>query len=281
MFIYYTKKNNISKNETNLSSISKHGYHIIDPSPWPFFASLSACMFTIGMVMFMHGYVSGKTLLQFGFLFLLFVSYCWWSDVVREATLEGQHTSFVQIGLRMGMLLFIVSEIMFFFAFFFAFFYSTFNPNLGIGGVWPPAFITTIDPWQIPLLNTLILLSSGAAVTWAHQSIVVGSKFNACVSLLVTVALATVFTGLQVFEYGAAPFTIADGIYGSTFYMTTGLHGVHVFIGTCFLTVCLIRLFYNHFTREHHFGFEAAAWYWHFVDVVWLFLFITIYWWGS
>ena len=164
---------------------------------------------------------------------------------------------------------------------FFAFFYSTFNPNLGIGGVWPPAFITTIDPWQIPLLNTLILLSSGAAVTWAHQSIVVGSKFNACVSLLVTVALATVFTGLQVFEYGAAPFTIADGIYGSTFYMTTGLHGVHVFIGTCFLTVCLIRLFYNHFTREHHFGFEAAAWYWHFVDVVWLFLFITIYWWGS
>jgi cytochrome c oxidase subunit 3 len=138
-----------------------------------------------------------------------------------------------------------------------------------------------LDPWKIPLLNTLILLSSGASVTWAHHAIVLGSKYQATSALIVTIVLAVIFTALQGYEYVSAPFTISDGVYGSTFYMATGFHGFHVFIGTCFLTVCLFRLYLNHFTREHHFGFEAAAWYWHFVDVVWLFLFISIYWWGS
>jgi cytochrome c oxidase subunit 3 len=262
-------------------NFNKHGFHIIDPSPWPFFASISALIFTFGMVMFMHGYISGGSLWKFGILMILFVSFCWWRDIVREATIEGQHTSFVQNGLKLGMLLFIISEVMFFFAFFLAFFYSSFNPSLSIGGVWPPAFITTLDPWKIPLLNTILLLSSGASVTWAHHSIVYGYKFNASIALIVTVVLALVFTGLQGLEYVTAPFSMSDGIYGSTFYMATGFHGFHVFVGTCFLTVCLIRLYFNHFTTEQHFGFEAAAWYWHFVDVIWLFLFITIYWWGS
>jgi cytochrome c oxidase subunit 3 len=207
--------------------------------------------------------------------------YCWWRDIIREATLEGQHTTSVQTGLKMGMILFIVSEVMFFVAFFWAFFHSSFNPSPAIGGVWPPAFIVTLDPWQIPLLNTIILLSSGASVTWAHHSIVLGSKDQAIQALLVTVGLAVIFTGLQAYEYVTAPFSISDSVYGASFYMATGFHGFHVFIGTCFLTVCLFRVYFNHFTREHHFGFEAAAWYWHFVDVVWLFLFITIYWWGS
>jgi heme/copper-type cytochrome/quinol oxidase subunit 3 len=179
------------------------------------------------------------------------------------------------------MILFIVSEIMFFVAFFWAFFHSSFNPSPAIGGVWPPAYIVTLDPWKIPLLNTLILLSSGASVTWAHHSIVLGSKTQAIWALITTVVLAVIFTALQGYEYATAPFSISDSVYGSSFYMATGFHGFHVFIGTCFLAVCLFRLYHNHFTREHHFGFEAAAWYWHFVDVVWLFLFITIYWWGS
>jgi len=207
--------------------------------------------------------------------------FCWWRDVIREATYEGQHTMAVSSGLRMGMLLFIVSEVMFFFAFFWAFFHSSFNPSPAIGGVWPPMFLSVLNPWEVPLINTIILLSSGATVTWAHHSIVYGSKLNATISLILTVVLAIIFTLLQVFEYITAPFTISDGIYGSTFYMATGFHGFHVFLGTCFLSVCLLRVYLNHFTREHHFGFEAAAWYWHFVDVVWLFLFITIYWWGS
>jgi len=161
------------------------------------------------------------------------------------------------------------------------FFHSSFNPGLAIGGVWPPAYLTALNPWKIPLLNTIILLSSGATVTWAHHSIVEGLKEEALQALGATVFLAVIFTLLQGYEYNTASFSISDGIYGSTFYMATGFHGFHVFIGTCFLTVCAVRLFLNHFTREHHFGFEAAAWYWHFVDVVWLFLFITIYWWGA
>jgi len=259
----------------------KHSFHLVDPSPWPLIAAFSALMLTISAAMFMHGYAGGSSLLQMGFCMILFMMFCWWRDIIREGTFEGQHTKSVQTGLRMGMLLFIVSEIMFFFAFFWAFFHSSFNPSLAIGGVWPPAFIVTLDPWKVPLLNTCLLLSSGASVTWAHHSIVAGSKFQATLSLIITVVLAMIFTALQGFEYVTAPFTISDGIYGSCFYMATGFHGFHVIVGTLFLMVCLFRLYLNHFTREHHFGFEAAAWYWHFVDVVWLFLFITVYWWGS
>jgi cytochrome c oxidase subunit 3 len=259
----------------------RHGFHLVDPSPWPIISAMSALMLTFGGVLYMHGYSGGSFLWKFGLLMIVYMMYVWWRDIVREGTFEGQHTAIVQRGLRMGVILFIVSEVMFFFAFFWAFFHSSFNPSPAIGGVWPPAFIATLDPWKIPFLNTLLLLSSGASVTWAHHSIVMGSKYQASISLIITILLAVVFTSLQVFEYYTAPFSISDGVYGSTFYMATGFHGFHVFIGTCFLTVCLIRLYFNHFTREHHFGFEAAAWYWHFVDVVWLFLFITIYWWGS
>jgi len=264
-----------------LHNNQKHGFHLVDPSPWPFFSGFAALFLTFGAVSYMHGYTGGFFLLRFAFFLLVTIMFLWWRDVIREATFEGQHTSAVSSGLRMGMLLFILSEVMFFFAFFWAFFHSSFNPSPFIGAVWPPAFITVLDPWKIPLLNTILLLSSGATVTWAHHSIVCGSKYNGIISLIVTILLATIFTVLQAFEYISSSFTISDSVYGSTFFMATGFHGFHVFVGTCFLFVCLIRLYFNHFTREHHFGFEAAAWYWHFVDVVWLFLFITIYWWGS
>jgi len=264
-----------------VSKMQKHSFHLVDPSPWPLIAGFSALMFTFGMAMYMHGYSGGGILWKLGLLMILYVMFTWWSDIVREGTFEGQHTMSVQTGLKMGMILFIVSEVMFFFAFFWAFFHSSFNPNPVLGGVWPPAFIVTLDPWKVPLLNTFLLLSSGASVTWAHHAIVLGSKEQATFALSLTIFLAVIFTALQGYEYVTAPFTISDSVYGSTFYMATGFHGFHVIIGTVFLTVCLIRLVYNHFTREHHFGFEAAAWYWHFVDVVWLFLFVTIYWWGS
>jgi cytochrome c oxidase subunit 3 len=265
----------------NTRNNQKHGFHLVDPSPWPMITAFSALMLTFGGVLFMHGYVNGLFLLQLGFLMILYMMFVWWRDIVREGTYEGQHTFIVQKGLRMGMLLFIVSEIMFFFAFFWAFFHSSFNPSIVLGGVWPPSFMVILDPWKVPLLNTVILLTSGATVTWAHHAIVFGSKTEALFSLFYTILLAVVFTGLQAFEYVSAPFSISDSVYGSCFYMATGFHGFHVFVGTCFLAVCLFRLFLNHFSREHHFGFEAAAWYWHFVDVVWLFLFLSIYWWGS
>jgi cytochrome c oxidase subunit 3 len=260
---------------------TKHSFHLVDPSPWPIISAFSALMLTVGTVMYMHGYKGGGFLLLMGFFMILFMMFCWWRDIIREGTFEGQHTTSVQSGLKMGMLLFIVSEIMFFFAFFWGFFHSSFNPGLAIGGVWPPAFIVTLDAWKVPLLNTCLLLTSGASVTWCHNAIVLGWKFEACVTLILTIFLAVIFTGLQGFEYVTAPFTISDSVYGSCFYMATGFHGFHVIIGTLFLSICFLRLYFNHFTREHHFGFEAAAWYWHFVDVVWLFLFITVYWWGA
>jgi len=269
------------KSNLNKYNNQGHAYHLVDPSPWPLISGFSALMLTFGGVMYMHGYAFGGMLVAFGFCMILFMMFVWWRDIIREGTYEGQHTHLVQKGLRMGMILFIASEVMFFFAFFWAFFHSSLNPTQALGAVWPPAFLCVLNPWDIPLLNTIVLLSSGATVTWAHYAIVAGDKKSAVNGLILTVLLAIFFTGLQGYEYATAPFTISDSVYGSVFYMATGFHGFHVIIGTCFLSVCLYRLTQNHFTREHHFGFEAAAWYWHFVDVVWLFLFVSVYWWGS
>lgn len=259
----------------------KHPFHLVDPSPWPMVTSTAAFICTTGAVIFFHGFNGGGSLLSFGLFFLFLSIGFWWRDVIREGTFEGQHTSIVQLGLRFGIILFIASEVIFFVAFFWAFFWASLAPVPEIGSVWPPEGIVTLSTWEIPFLNTLILLSSGASVTWAHHAIVAGDRNNSIVSLLITVVLAVIFTFLQVLEYFSATFTIADGIYGSTFFIATGFHGFHVFVGTCFLVVCLIRVLHYHFTKQHHFGFEAAAWYWHFVDVVWLFLFVSIYWWGN
>jgi cytochrome c oxidase subunit 3 len=258
-----------------------HSFHLVDPSPWPVLGAFSAMITVFGTVLKFHGYFSGSFLYLLGFISLLFVASFWWGNIVREGTIEGQHTAKVKKGLMLGMILFIVSEVMFFFAFFFAFFYLSLNPSHVLGGVWPPFLYETLNAFDVPFLNTVILLTSGATITVAHEAIIAGSKSHAVTALLATISLAVLFTALQALEYVTAPFCISDSVYGSIFYMATGFHGFHVFIGTVFITVCLIRLYFNHFTSEHHCGFEAAAWYWHFVDVVWLFLFISIYWWGS
>jgi len=261
--------------------MQKHPFHLVDFSPWPIFASLSALTTTTGAALFMHGFSGGGFTLAFGLCAVCYSMSVWWRDIVREATYEGHHTMMVQLGLRYGMVLFIVSEIMFFFAFFWAFFHSSLAPTIDIGAVWPPKGIEVLNPWEIPFLNTVILLCSGATVTWAHHAIIVGNRMQSLYSLTFTIVLASIFTALQIVEYVEAPFTISDSVYGSTFYLTTGFHGFHVFVGTIFLFVCLIRCFKYHFTQTHHFGFEAAAWYWHFVDVVWLFLFVCCYVWGG
>nr|YP_009441830.1 cytochrome c oxidase subunit III [Xylosandrus germanus]AOY39583.1 cytochrome c oxidase subunit 3 [Xylosandrus germanus] len=256
-----------------------HPFHLVNQSPWPLTTSLSVFSMLMGVIKWFH--LLEMDLLMMGFLLTIMSSYQWWRDITRESTFQGHHTMKVVNGLKWGMILFIISEIFFFFAFFWAFFHSSLSPAVELGMNWPPKEIKTFNPLEIPLLNTLILLTSGLTITWSHHSLMENNYNQSLQSLMLTVFLGIYFSFLQGFEYMEAPFSIADSVYGSTFFMTTGLHGLHVIVGSTFLLICLIRLFKNHFSSTHHFGFEAAAWYWHFVDVVWLFLYISIYWWGS
>jgi heme/copper-type cytochrome/quinol oxidase subunit 3 len=239
---------------------------------------MAAFVTAIGAIMFMHEKPFGAEIMSVGFISILATMAFWWRDVIKEAEYQGHHTPIVQLSMRYGMILFICSEVMFFLAFFWAFFDASLYPDTGI---WPPAGIETFDAFDIPLINTMVLLLSGCTVTWAHAAMLKNDRKNFIRGLGYTVLLGVAFTALQIYEYDHATFKFTDGIYSSTFYMATGFHGFHVFVGTCFLAVCWFRARAGHFTPEHHFGFEAAAWYWHFVDVVWLFLFICIYWWGG
>lgn len=263
-----------------------HPYHIVRPSIWPLVASFAAGLLALGMVFFMHDYKIGDLNIGLkgvigGLAGVLAVMFFWWKDIIFETIHEKVHNEITETGMRFGMSLFIASEVMFFVAFFWAFFSSAFFPTEAIGFTWPPQGLEVIPPFELPFLMTLILLLSGCTVTWAHHAILEGHNKDAVTALGLSVLLGTVFLGFQVFEYGHVAFGFSDGIYPSTFFMATGFHGFHVFVGTVFLAVCWIRAHRGHFSPEKHFGFEAAAWYWHFVDVVWLFLFIAVYWWGN
>nr|ARH53875.1 cytochrome c oxidase subunit 3 [Heterocerus parallelus] len=260
-------------------STKNHPFHLVEISPWPILSSMSASMTLTGIIKWFHMY--NPNLFILGTLITIMIMYQWWRDITREATFQGLHTMMVSKGMRWGMILFITSEVLFFISFFWGFFHSSLSPSIELGMNWPPQGIIPFNPAQIPLLNTLILLSSGISITWAHHSMMENNMNQSIKGLMTTVILGLYFTMLQGYEYIEAPFSISDAIYGASFFMATGFHGLHVIIGTSFLTICLMRLVNNHFSMNHHFGFEAAAWYWHFVDVVWLFLYISIYWWGS
>lgn len=257
-------------------------FHLVKASSWPIYTSIFAgTMLLFTAINFHYNYENCVSII-FTTLFLLVWSMgSWWFDISLEGFKGGHHTSKVRSGLRMAMALFILSEVMFFLGFFWALFHSSLNPVFNIGGVWPPQGIETISPWSVPLLNTLILLASGATVTKAHYAIQKNDNFEVIWNLDLTIILALIFTKIQVFEYNVSSFTISDSVYGSLFYLMTGFHGLHVLIGTCFLIVCLFRYEAGHFSSFYHFGFEAAIWYWHFVDVVWILLFICLYWWGG
>ena len=256
-----------------------HSFHLVDQRPWPLTGAIAALTLTSGIVKWFQEF--NIDLFVLGELILLLTCAQWWRDIKREGTFQGLHTAKVTKGLRWGIILFITSEILFFFSFFWAFFHRSLAPAAEIGLQWPPAGISPFNPSQVPLLNTIILLASGVTVTWAHHSLIENNHSQTTISLTITIILGIYFTALQALEYWEAPFSIADSAYGSTFFIATGFHGIHVIIGTTFLAVCLGRHIKNNFSQEHHFGFEAAAWYWHFVDVVWLFLYLSIYWWGS
>ncbi|MGB1208410.1 MAG: cytochrome c oxidase subunit 3 [Paracoccaceae bacterium] len=279
-----------------MAHAKNHDYHILNPSHWPLLASVFAFVMLFGAVAWMSGgmtilfqsiTLSGPWLFLIGFVGVLYVMFGWWADTVKENQV-GDHTPVVLIGLRYGVILFIMSEVMFFFAWFWSFFKHAIFPmhpdglSPGIDGVWPPVGIETFDPWHLPLINTLILLCSGAACTWAHHALVhENNRKDMVFALTISIALGAIFTVFQVYEYTHAAFGFAGNIYGANFFMATGFHGFHVVVGTIFLFVCLIRTMRGHFSPENHVGFEAAAWYWHFVDVVWLFLFAAVYVWGG
>lgn len=278
----------------------KHDYHLVDPSPWPAVGSLAIFVMLLGAVFAMkpdallfgiQGASWGSWGFGLGFALLIYTVFAWWKDVVKEAE-TGDHTPVVGIGLRYGMILFIASEVMFFVAWFWAFFNASLYPIvptnagnfwsiIGNEAVWPPVGIETFDPWHLPFINTLILLLSGTTVTWAHHAILHDDRDGLKKGLWLTVLLGAVFTMVQAYEYSHAAFGFSGSIYGATFFMATGFHGFHVLVGTIFLAVCLGRSYKGHFSSDRHFGLEAAAWYWHFVDVVWLFLFVAVYIWGG
>ena len=290
--------------------VKEHDYHLVNPSPWPLVASIGALIMAFGAIIWFRSMddgdglfgVQGPTVFWIGSAVVVATAYLWWRDVIREAH-GGDHTPVVQLHLRYGMIMFIASEVMFFVAWFWAFFDVSLFPSgmytptgmqepIGItarneltGGQWPPVpaegFEKTFNPWGLPLVNTLILLLSGTTVTWAHHALLHDDRKGLIWGLVLTVALGLLFTACQVYEYTHAAFAYSGHIYGATFYMATGFHGAHVVIGTIFLFVCLMRALAGHFSSKQHFGFEAAAWYWHFVDVVWLFLFAAIYVWAA
>ena len=265
-----------------MAGAQNHPYHLVNPSVWPLIGAASALTMFGGLVMWMHDKPYGSYIFFAGVLGIVFTMFSWWADVIREAH-GGDHTPIVQLHLRYGMILFIASEVMFFVAWFWAYFNAALFPSHveAVGGVWPPEGMHVMDPFGWPLLNTLILLCSGTTVTWAHHALIHNDRKGLIVGLWATIGLGMLFTSIQAYEYWNAPFSFTDNIYTSAFFMATGFHGAHVIIGTIFLIVCLFRAYRGHFRPEQHFGFEAAAWYWHFVDVVWLLLFTSIYLWGG
>jgi len=279
-----------------MAGAKNHDYHILPPDAWPFIGAFSALTFTSGMVFFMHDMAGWQIVLGLGIAGLIATFFGWFSKVVNEAQ-TGFHTPVVQLHLRYGMILFIASEVMFFVGWFWSWFdFSLFPAPIeyvdgvvtnmfqvegAAAAVFPAAGLHVLDAFDLPLLNTLILLCSGTTVTWAHHSLIHGDREGLKKGLWATILLGALFSSIQAYEYVHAPFAFGGSNYSSAFYMATGFHGFHVLVGTIFLIVCLRRTYLGHFTPRQHFGFEAAAWYWHFVDVVWLFLFIVVYVWGG
>ena len=279
------KKNS---NSTLKANIEEHPFHLVNSSVWPLAVSLSLYNLFISLIGYFNyfdmGYLHINVIYNFTLyspilylIILLFFKTKWFIDIVREANYEGYHTSAVQTGIYYGMCLFILSEIMFFFSFFWAFFHISWSPNIYLGLLWPPQSLNLLDPFGLPLWNTIILVSSGITITYAHRGIIAGSRYVSLDGLYWTVLYGFLFTCIQAYEYSYSNYSINDGVFGSLFFLLTGFHGIHVIIGAIFLTICLYRLIEYHFTIQHHVGLELSILYWHMVDAIWLFLFLSVY----
>nr|ARX96606.1 cytochrome c oxidase subunit 3 [Xylocopa appendiculata] len=254
-----------------------HPYHMVTLSPWPIMLSFNLMNMLMSVVIYM--YLNIYTLLLMNFLIMILSMFQWWRDIIRESTFQGFHTLTVTKFLKFSMILFIISELFFFISFFWTFFHSSISPTIEIGLTWPPMMINSFNPYDIPLLNSVILVSSGFTITWSHHSLLNKNYMNFNKSLTYTLMLGVYFITLQYMEYYESQFCMNDSIFGSVFFMMTGFHGLHVIIGILMISTMFLRFKMNHFSNIHHFHFEASLWYWHFVDVVWLFLYLFVYWW--
>ncbi len=261
--------------------MKRHQFHLVDFSSWPFIASFGATNFVICMVLFMQHAKNSGYLFFLSLFFLIVCMFGWWRDVIREGSYLGDHTEVVQVGLKMGFILFMLSELMVFFGLFWSFGHYSLSASIELGGVWPPVNVVPLSAYGIPLYNTLILLWSGFALTASHISIRMALKEETLLFLGLTVVLGLLFVSLQAYEYLTAPFNISDSVFGSIFYGLTGLHGLHVMVGVIFLSVCYYRIYAGQINQAQHLGFDFAVWYWHFVDVVWIFVFFYVYIWGG
>jgi len=259
----------------------KHMFHVLEPSLWPFFSAFGLFFFVTGIAFSMHYVVTGYYILIIGLLILILTSVFWFLDISREAVVNGYHTKIVRQGLTLGFLFFITSEIMLFFGFFWAFFHSALSPSIEVGTIWPPVGLRVIPVFEFPLFNTFVLIISGFSVTWVHRAISLGSFKDSIDGFMITILLGLFFIFLQGLEYYESTFNLQDGVYPSAFFMLTGLHGCHVIVGVCFLFVCFISLLSNHYLTNHYLRLVFAIWYWHFVDIVWIILFLSVYCWGS
>lgn len=258
-----------------------HPFHIVAPSPWPLVTSL--ILLSAASMLIQNLHFNRISLISLAILIQVIIATAaiWWRDVKREATIQGHHTSRTLFLLKYRIIIFIISEVIFFLRFFWAYFHRRISPNIELGRRWPPNRLKIFNPIEIPLLNSIILLSSGATITWAHHSFLNSNINKRLTALIITITLGILFSGCQGIEYIDANFTFSDSVYGSTFFLATGFHGIHVLIGTIFLIVTAKRIYSIQNSTNHFICFDLSAWYWHFVDVVWLFLFISIYWWGS
>nr|YP_010180064.1 cytochrome c oxidase subunit 3 [Saprochaete ingens]QUX32910.1 cytochrome c oxidase subunit 3 [Magnusiomyces ingens]QUX32932.1 cytochrome c oxidase subunit 3 [Saprochaete ingens] len=258
-----------------------HPFHLVENSPWPILTSFSMFGLAMNTALTSHGYIGNSWWVMLSMINVTYMLFLWFRDIISEGTYLGNHTLAVRNGMNLGFMLFMVSECMFFLGMFWAFGHSALNPTVELGGVWPPLGMEAIGPTELPLLNTMLLLSSGATLTYSHHYLINGNRWHALFGLFITVLLAVMFMMCQYIEYTTASFTMSDGVFGSVFYLGTGFHGFHVLMGMIMLSISYWRMWNYHSTNNHHLGFHTSVLYYHFVDVVWLILFMLVYWWGS
>nr|AZL93184.1 cytochrome c oxidase subunit 3 [Diapriidae sp. ZJUH_2016010] len=256
--------------------MNNHPYHIVSNSPWPIIFSINLMNFIISNLLMMN--MKNNKFLLIMMMLLIIIMMNWWKNLMLESLMQGFRTIKCKIMMKFSMILFILSEIMFFMSMFWCYMHMYLSPSIEIGSIWPPKNIEMFNPFLIPLINSIILITSGMTLTYSHYLMINNKFIKSIIYMYMTIILGMMFTTIQIYEYKMSFFNISDSIYGSIFFMLTGFHGLHVIIGTIFLITSLKNM-YNKFSKMNNLSFELSSWYWHFVDFIWLMVYTLVYWW--